>query len=103
MVKEINIGLVGLGTIGSGVVEILQTNSKLIEKRTGVKINLVSVCDKFTERAKQLKVDDICVSDYKLLLKNKKINVIVELIGGYEPARTIIMDAIKSKKLKILT
>ncbi|MFA6064496.1 MAG: homoserine dehydrogenase [archaeon] len=98
MVREINVGLVGLGTIGSGVVEILQTNSKLIEKRTGVKINLVAVCDKFTERAKQLKVNDICVSDYKLLLKNKKINVIVELIGGYEPARTIIMDAIKAKK-----
>jgi len=98
MVKEINIGLVGLGTIGSGVVEILQSNSKLIEKRTGVKINLVSVCDKFEERAKQLKISDCCVSDYKLLLKNKKVNVVVELIGGYEPARTIIMAAIKAKK-----
>ncbi|MEK6959048.1 MAG: homoserine dehydrogenase [archaeon] len=98
MSKEINVGLVGLGTIGSGVVEILQSNSKLIEKRTGVKINLVAVCDKFEERAKQLKVSEICVSDYKKLLKNKKISVIVELIGGYEPARTIIMDSIKAKK-----
>ncbi len=98
MGNEINIGLIGLGTIGSGVVEILQTNSKLIEKRTGVKINLVGVCDKSLERAKQLKIDNIFVSDYKVLLKNKKINVIVELIGGYEPARTIIMDSIKAKK-----
>jgi len=98
MVKEINVGLIGLGTIGSGVVEILQKNSNLIRKRTGVKINLVNVCDKSSERAKQLKIEKICVSDYKLLLKNKKINVIVELIGGYEPAHTIIMDSIKAKK-----
>jgi homoserine dehydrogenase len=98
MVREINIGLVGLGTIGSGVVEILKNNSKLIENRTGVRINLLAVCDKFEERAKQLGVDKICCSDYSLLLKNKKIDVIVELIGGYEPARTIIMDSIKAKK-----
>jgi homoserine dehydrogenase len=98
MVKEINVGLVGLGTIGSGVVEIIQGNSKLIEKRTGVKINLLAVCDKFPERAKQLSVEKIYCSDYKTLLKNKKINVIVEVIGGYEPARTIIMDSIKAKK-----
>ena len=98
MVKEINVGLIGLGTIGSGVVEILKNNSKLIENRTGVKINLVMVCDKFENRAKQFGVDKIWCSDYKALLRNKKIDVVVELIGGYEPARTIIMDSIKARK-----
>jgi len=98
MVVEVNIGLIGLGTIGSGVIEILSKNNELIEKRTGVKINLLYVCDKSIERANQLGVENIFVSDYKKILDDKKVNTIVELIGGFEPAHTIIIDSIKAKK-----
>lgn len=99
MAKEINIGIVGLGNIGSGVYEIITDNSALIEKRTGVKINIKGICIRSEEKAKQLKIDPkLLTTAYADLLKNKEINVIVELIGGYEPAHTIIMEAIKAKK-----
>jgi len=97
MSKTINIGLVGIGTIGSGVVEILKNNSEVIEKRTGIKINLAGVCDLKEDLAKQLGIDNF-TKDYKDLLNNKDIDVIIELIGGYEPAHTIILEAIKAKK-----
>jgi len=98
MVKVLNIGLVGLGTIGSGVIEILQKNSLLIEKRTGVRIVLKSVCDVNIKRAKELGVEGILVKDYKKILEDKEIAVVVELIGGYEPAHTIIADSLRAGK-----
>lgn len=98
MVNVINIALVGLGTIGSGVVEILLNNSKLIEKRTGVKIVLKNVCDLDEKRALSIGVEKILVKDYKTLLNDKEIDVIIELIGGYEPAHKIIMDSLNAKK-----
>jgi len=98
MVKVLNVALVGLGTIGSGVVEILLNNSKLIEKRTGVKIILKYVCDINDKRAKELGVEKILVTDYKKILADKEINAVIELIGGYEPARTIISDSISAGK-----
>jgi homoserine dehydrogenase len=98
MIKEINIGLVGIGTIGSGVVEILDKNASLIEKRTGVKINLVKVCDLNETLAKKIGVDGVFTKDYKEILNDSGIDVVVELIGGYEPAHSIIIEAINAGK-----
>ena len=94
----VNIGLIGLGTIGSGVVNILKNNSELIEKRTGTKINLKKICDIKPDLAKELNIQDILTSDHKEIINDKEIDIIIELIGGYEPARTIIEEALKNKK-----
>jgi len=99
MVVELGIGLVGVGNIGSGVVEIILKNAALIEKRTGVRLILARVCDKNSVRAEQLGVSkSILTSDYKELISDKKVNVVVELIGGYEPAHTVIVDALNAGK-----
>ena len=99
MVVEVGIGLVGAGNIGSGVVEIILKNAALIEKRTGVRLVLRRVCDKNFDRAKQLGLPkEIFTSDYKELLADKSVSVVVELIGGYEPAHTVIVDAISAGK-----
>ncbi|MBW2979790.1 homoserine dehydrogenase [Candidatus Woesearchaeota archaeon] len=95
----VNIGLIGIGTIGSGVVKILKKNSKTIEKRSGVKLNLKKVCDLNHKAAKKLgipsskltkKVDDV--------VNDPEIDIVIELIGGYEPARTFILKAMKKGK-----
>jgi len=98
MSKEINVGLIGLGTIGSGVVDILNSNNNLIEKRTGVKISLVKVCDLNEALADKLGVGNIYTNDYKELINDDNVDVVIELIGGYEPAHTMIVEALKAKK-----
>lgn len=96
---EANIGLVGIGTIGSGVVRILNKNKDLIEKRTGIRINLKKVCDLNLEPAKALGLkDEQLTKDYNDLINDKDISIIIELIGGYNPAKDIILKALKNKK-----
>ncbi len=94
-----NIALIGTGTIGSGVVEILKNNSELIRKRTGVVIKLKKVCELDFEKAKKIGIDEsLLTKDYKEVIKDESIDLIIELIGGYEPARTIILEALNAKK-----
>lgn len=98
MSKQVNIGLIGIGTIGSGVVKILK-NKDLIEKRTGVKINLKKVCDVNLKPAKALGLkDEQLTKNYDDLINDKEIDVVIELIGGYSPAKEIIIKALKAGK-----
>ncbi|MFH1641423.1 MAG: homoserine dehydrogenase [Nanoarchaeota archaeon] len=96
---EFNIGLVGIGTIGAGVVKILSRNTDLIEKRTGIKIILKKVCDLNLEAAKKLGLKDSQLTkNYEDLINDDDISVIVELIGGYNPAKDIILKALRKGK-----
>lgn len=96
---NVNVGLIGLGNIGSGVVEIIQSNADLIEKRTGVRISIVAACSRSKEKAVATGIDPKThTTDYKQVIANPKVSVVVELVGGYEPARTIILEAIKAGK-----
>jgi len=99
MPKDVNIGLIGIGTIGSGVVKILNKNSNLIEKRTNIRLNLKKVCDLNLEQAKKLNLnDEQLTKNYEELISDKDITIIIELIGGYNPAKEIIIKALKNKK-----
>ncbi|MBW2984252.1 homoserine dehydrogenase [Candidatus Woesearchaeota archaeon] len=95
----VNIGLIGIGTIGSGVVRILKKNGKLIEKRSGVKLNLAKVCDKDHSNVKKLGLNKkILTRNINDVLNDKSIDIVIELIGGYEPARTFILKAMNKGK-----
>jgi homoserine dehydrogenase len=98
MSKEVNIGLIGTGTIGSGVINILNNNKKLIEKRTGIKLILKKVCNRTIEKAKKLVKEEQITEDYNDIINDPDINIIIELIGGYDPAKEIILKALKNKK-----
>lgn len=99
MHKGINIGLIGIGTIGSGVIKILNKNKELIEKRTGIKLNLKKVCDIKLENAKQLGLkEEQLTKNYQDIINDKDIEIVIELIGGYNPAKEIIIKALKNKK-----
>ena len=99
LMKSINIGLLGFGTVGTGVVKILQQNSGVIEKRLGAKLNLKWIADLDIERDRGVKVDkNILTKDSNKVLNDPEVNIVIELIGGYEPAKSFILQALKNKK-----
>ena len=96
---EVNIGLIGLGTIGSGVVKIIKENSELIEKRTGIKLRIKKACDRDAQRVSSLNLSEVeFTTNYDDIINDSSVHVVIELIGGYEPARTVIEKALKSGK-----
>jgi homoserine dehydrogenase len=97
--KEIRVGLIGFGTVGSGVVKILQKNSKLIEKRVGAKIVLKRIVDIDIETDRGVKIRPrILTRSAEEVIGDPEIDIVMELIGGFEPAKTFIIKAIRNKK-----
>src|SRR3990167_11090869 len=99
MRPEIGIGLVGFGTVGSGVYRILTRNASLIRRRVGgaVKVKGILVKDHGKRRAHALP-RHLIVKHYAELLKNPEIQIIVELVGGVGFAKKIIIEALRAKK-----
>ncbi len=92
----VNLGLIGYGTVGSGVVKILQTNLSLLENKVGTKLHLKKICDKDKKRLRNLKI--ATTTNWEEIVDDPEIDIVIELIGGCEPARTIILSAIKKGK-----
>ena len=97
--REIKVGLIGFGTVGSGVVEILQKNSGLIEKRMGARLALKRIADidLATDRGVKLR-PGVLTRRAEEVIKDPEIDIIMELIGGIEPAKTFILKAIRNRK-----
>ena len=91
-----NIAILGYGTVGSGVVEVINTNKKSIDKRAGREINIKHVLDlrKFPGDP----VEDILTDDFEKIINDEEVDIIVEVMGGLEPAYTFVKQALKSGK-----
>jgi len=97
--KGINIGLIGLGTVGTGVVKILKEKRKILEEKIGMPIILKKICDKDISRKRCLSLDKkLLTTDYREIVYDPTIDVVVELIGGIHPAKEYIMEALKNGK-----
>ena len=97
--NNINVGLIGFGTIGTGVVRLLQENKDLIESRLGAKLILKKIADLDIETPRSVLVPrDMLTTDTNEILKDPEISIIIELMGGYEPARSFIIEALRNKK-----
>ncbi|MDR2873153.1 MAG: homoserine dehydrogenase [Methanobrevibacter sp.] len=96
---KINIGLIGFGTIGAGVVEIFNNNKSLIDEKTGKDVVLKKVGDLDITTYRGVKIDvNMLTTDVNEILDDDQIDIVIELIGGYEPAKTFILKALKNKK-----
>jgi len=95
----INIGLLGCGTVGSGVVELIQKNAAVIARRTGDTIAIKKVLEKEPDKclALGLAIDKI-TDDINDIIDDPEINIVVELIGGIEPAYSFIINAMNKGK-----
>ena len=92
----INIGVLGYGTVGSGVVEVLNTNQDSIKKKAGNENNIKYVLDlrDFPGDPIQEKI----VHDYDVILNDPEVQIIVEVMGGVEPAYTFVKKALEVGK-----
>jgi homoserine dehydrogenase len=97
--KAIQVGLLGIGTVGSGVFNVLKRNQHEILRRAGRGIEITMVADLDTARAQSLVGEGVkVVSDARAVIANPEIDIVVELIGGYGIARQLVMEAIEAGK-----
>jgi len=97
--KPINVGLLGIGTVGGGTYAVLTRNQEEITRRAGRPIHIVAVADRNVERARELVGADVTVTDDAFnLVKDPNIDIIVELIGGYTTALDLVLMAIENGK-----
>jgi homoserine dehydrogenase len=95
----IRVGLLGIGTVGSGTFNVLRRNQTEITRRAGRSIEITMVADLDTERAKAVVGDGArVVADAREVIANPDIDIVVELIGGYGIARALVLDAIAAGK-----
>ena len=84
--KAIKVGILGLGNIGAGTVEILKRNGELIERRVGAPFEIAKVADLDPARAAKLGLPpDVFTKDAKAVVTDPEVQIVVELIGGIEP------------------
>jgi homoserine dehydrogenase len=97
--KNIQVGLLGIGTVGSGVFTVLQRNFDEIKRRAGQGIEITMVADLDTARAKSIVGEGVqVVSDARAVIANPQIDIVIELIGGYGIAKTLVLEAIAAGK-----
>jgi len=97
--REINIGLIGLGTVGTGVWKILQENQKLIESRTGLLFTVKKVCTKDVKKKRSVSIpSDLLTSQAEEILQDSSIDMIVEVMGGVETAGKLVLSALEKGK-----
>ncbi len=97
--KELKVGIIGFGTVGTGTAKILLSQRELIKKRTGIDIILKKVADRDIERKREISLPEgVLIPDAWEVIKDSEIDVVVELVGGIHPAKDFIIEALKNGK-----
>jgi len=97
--REIKIGMIGFGTVGTGVAKTLLTNRGLLEERLGFPLTLKRIADLDITRDRGIKLPEgMLTTDAYAIINDPETDIVVELIGGIESAKTFILDALKAGK-----
>lgn len=97
--KPVKIGILGLGTVGCGTISVLARNGQEIARRAGREISIIQASARDLKKKRPCATDGIkLVQDPYEVVRNPEIEVVVELIGGYEPARALVLEAIANGK-----
>ena len=97
--EAIKIAVLGLGTVGQGVVMMLDVQKELLTKKAGCHIELGRVLEKYLTKKRDVQLPEgMCTNRWEDILQDPSIRIIVETIGGIEPARTYILQALKAGK-----
>ena len=97
--KPIQVGLLGIGTVGSGTFNVLQRNQEEIRRRAGRGIEITMVADLDVARAQSIVGPNVkVVNDARAVIANPDIDIVIELIGGYGIAKALVLEAIAAGK-----
>lgn len=97
--KDVSIGLLGLGVVGSGVIKIVEDHQEDLVHQLGRGVKVEKVLVRNIEKARQIEIDhDLLTTDSDDVLANPNIDIVVEVMGGVEDARTYILEALRAKK-----
>ncbi|MBI3810092.1 MAG: homoserine dehydrogenase, partial [Nitrospirae bacterium] len=99
MKDRIAVGLIGFGTVGTGVARVLTSNAGLIRRRLGVPLELVKVADLNLTADRGVALSPgVLTSNVREVIDDPKIDIVIELIGGYDPAKRFLLDAMARGK-----
>lgn len=97
--KKVNVGLIGFGTVGTGVVKTLIEKRLFLASKIGTQITIKQICDKDTSSPRAVKVEKkFLTTDPNKILRDPDIQIVVELIGGIHPAKEYIIKALCAGK-----
>jgi homoserine dehydrogenase len=97
--KSINVGMIGFGTVGSGTARILLQNADIIRRRLGTPVVLKTISDIDINRDRGLDISGVkLTTSAREVINDPAVDIILELIGGYSPAKEFILEAIRNKK-----
>src|SRR4051794_35960223 len=97
--QQVNLGMIGGGTVGSGVFHALQRNGGLMSSRLGVQVNLRKIAVKAFDEPRPYEIPrSLMTTDWQSVVNDPKIDIILELVGGTTLAKTIILTALKLGK-----
>jgi homoserine dehydrogenase len=97
--SEIKLGILGLGVVGSGTVELLRQNADIIEQKTGAKIIIKKIAVRHIDKPRSVNVDRSLLTDNSYeILDDPEIDIVCELIGGIDPAHELVLRALENKK-----
>ncbi|MGI6205556.1 MAG: homoserine dehydrogenase [Anaerovoracaceae bacterium] len=97
--KTVNAGILGIGNVGTGTYRTLQLNREKILESTGIDLRITKILNRHPEKDRGIAIDkSVYVQDVDSILKDPDIDIVVELIGGIEPATTYMAEALKNGK-----
>ncbi len=97
--KSINVGIIGFGTVGTGTARILLENAGVIARRLGAPVVLKAISDLDVKRDRGIRLGNVkLTTNAQDIISDPEIDVVVELIGGYKPAKEFMLAAIANKK-----
>ncbi len=96
--NKIKIGLLGLGTVGTGVYKLIRMRSDIMEKTIGAKLEIKKILVHNKNKKREGVDENLLTDNWKEIVEDEEIQIIVEVIGGIEPARTMILEALRAGK-----
>ncbi|HLI81617.1 MAG TPA: homoserine dehydrogenase, partial [Candidatus Binataceae bacterium] len=97
--QPVRIALLGCGTVGTGVVKLLHKNAASLERRLGAPLELIGIADRSLEPDKSIGITSSLITrDSAALVARPDVDIVVELFGGIEPARKLMMQALAAGK-----